>query len=154
MNIYTLHFLCLIPIGNKAILLCKLSRQLRILCKIMKFNLKTAGHHPYLIVGQFQSLPFFSKYPLDHMSTKTLLYLILVYHPILSFFVFPDKKYETIILPIFGIPSPFHISTIKVSDLFLFITIFCLYSKSITKQPFLNQTLLNQQLEVGQQFYL
>ena len=26
-----------------------------------------------------------------------------------------DKKYETIILPIFGVPTPFHISTIKVS---------------------------------------
>lgn len=27
--------------------------------------------------------------------------------------IYVDKKYETIILPIFGIPSPFHISTIK-----------------------------------------
>ena len=29
-------------------------------------------------------------------------------------FVVADKKYETIILPIFGVPAPFHISTIKV----------------------------------------
>lgn len=26
---------------------------------------------------------------------------------------FADKKYETVIMPIFGIPVPFHISTIK-----------------------------------------
>ena len=27
--------------------------------------------------------------------------------------IYVDKKYETIVLPIFGIPVPFHISTIK-----------------------------------------
>ena len=30
-----------------------------------------------------------------------------------SFFSFSDKKYETVIMPVFGIPVPFHISTIK-----------------------------------------
>ena len=29
--------------------------------------------------------------------------------------IFVDKKYETIILPIFGQPTPYHIATIKVS---------------------------------------
>lgn len=29
------------------------------------------------------------------------------------FLLFTDKKYETVIMPIFGIPVPFHISTIK-----------------------------------------
>ena len=28
---------------------------------------------------------------------------------------FVDKKYEAIILPVFGIATPFHISTVKVS---------------------------------------
>lgn len=28
-------------------------------------------------------------------------------------YLFTDKKYETVILPVFGIPVPFHISTIK-----------------------------------------
>ena len=31
-------------------------------------------------------------------------------------FIVTDKKYETIILPIFGVPAPFHISTIKVRN--------------------------------------
>lgn len=30
-----------------------------------------------------------------------------------QFISFLDKKYETVIMPIFGIPVPFHISTIK-----------------------------------------
>lgn len=29
------------------------------------------------------------------------------------FFLHPDKKYETVIMPVFGVPVPFHISTIK-----------------------------------------
>lgn len=29
-------------------------------------------------------------------------------------FVVIDRKYEAIVLPIFGIPTPFHISTVKV----------------------------------------
>jgi nucleosome binding factor SPN SPT16 subunit len=31
-------------------------------------------------------------------------------------YIYPysDKRYETVILPIHGIPTPFHISTIKV----------------------------------------
>ena len=33
---------------------------------------------------------------------------------VIKVFVVADKKYETIILPIFGVPAPFHISTIKV----------------------------------------
>jgi len=28
--------------------------------------------------------------------------------------IFIDKKYETVVIPVFGIPTPFHISTIKV----------------------------------------
>lgn len=27
-----------------------------------------------------------------------------------------DRKYETVVLPIFGAPTPFHISTIKVKE--------------------------------------
>ena len=30
------------------------------------------------------------------------------------FFFQPDKKYEAVILPFFGVAAPFHISTIKV----------------------------------------
>ena len=30
--------------------------------------------------------------------------------------LYVDKKYETVILPIFGSPTPFHIATIKVSN--------------------------------------
>ena len=30
--------------------------------------------------------------------------------------LFLDRKYEAVILPIFGLPTPFHISTIKVSQ--------------------------------------
>ena len=29
-----------------------------------------------------------------------------------------DKKHESVILPVFGIPTPFHISTIKVYLIF------------------------------------
>ena len=28
--------------------------------------------------------------------------------------IFIDKKYETVIMPVFGIATPFHIATIKV----------------------------------------
>ena len=31
--------------------------------------------------------------------------------------IYVDKKYETIILPIFGVPVPFHIATVKVKIL-------------------------------------
>jgi nucleosome binding factor SPN SPT16 subunit len=31
-----------------------------------------------------------------------------------------DKRYETVILPINGIPTPFHISTIKVYEKYFF----------------------------------
>ena len=31
--------------------------------------------------------------------------------------IYVDKKYETIILPIFGVPVPFHIATVKVKNL-------------------------------------
>lgn len=37
-------------------------------------------------------------------------------NPVSNSVIFPlllDKKYETVIMPIFGIPAPFHISTIK-----------------------------------------
>ena len=30
--------------------------------------------------------------------------------------LFSDRKYETVVLPIFGVPTPFHISTVKVRD--------------------------------------
>ena len=33
---------------------------------------------------------------------------------VLHFFFQPDKKYEAVILPFFGVATPFHISTIKV----------------------------------------
>ena len=33
---------------------------------------------------------------------------------VLYFFFQPDKKYEAVILPFFGVAAPFHISTIKV----------------------------------------
>lgn len=37
--------------------------------------------------------------------------------------IFVDKKYETVIVPVYGVPVPYHISTIKVSfvtnDLFI-----------------------------------
>ena len=29
--------------------------------------------------------------------------------------LYVDKKYETVLMPIFGAPTPFHIATIKVS---------------------------------------
>lgn len=29
--------------------------------------------------------------------------------------IFIDKKYETVIMPVFGIATPFHIATIKVT---------------------------------------
>lgn len=31
--------------------------------------------------------------------------------------IFVDKKYETVVLPVFGMATPFHISTVKVRDL-------------------------------------
>lgn len=31
-----------------------------------------------------------------------------------------DKKYETVVMPVFGIATPFHIATIKVSFTFFF----------------------------------
>lgn len=37
----------------------------------------------------------------------------LPFNPARPTFWFSDKKYETVILPIFGLPTPFHISTIK-----------------------------------------
>lgn len=40
-----------------------------------------------------------------------MLFIVCVY----SIYII-DKKHDTIILPIFGIPVPFHISMIKVSD--------------------------------------
>jgi len=40
------------------------------------------------------------------VSISTYFYLIVIYF-------IADKKYETIILPIFGIPVPFHIAVIK-----------------------------------------
>lgn len=30
--------------------------------------------------------------------------------------IYIDKKYETVIMPVFGIATPFHIATIKVGD--------------------------------------
>lgn len=31
--------------------------------------------------------------------------------------IFIDKKYETVVMPVFGIATPFHIATIKVLPL-------------------------------------
>lgn len=31
--------------------------------------------------------------------------------------IFIDKKYETVVMPVFGIATPFHIATIKVGRL-------------------------------------
>ena len=36
-----------------------------------------------------------------------------------EFRIFVDRRYESVILPIYGTPTPFHISTIKVCILFL-----------------------------------
>lgn len=33
--------------------------------------------------------------------------------------IFIDKKYETVVMPVFGIATPFHIATIKVKSLHL-----------------------------------
>lgn len=33
--------------------------------------------------------------------------------------IYIDKKYETVIMPVFGIATPFHIATIKVSLYFI-----------------------------------
>lgn len=43
-------------------------------------------------------------------SRDLSLSLIIVYT---NFVFISDRKYETVILPIFGVPVPFHISTIK-----------------------------------------
>lgn len=37
---------------------------------------------------------------------------------------FLDRKYETVILPIFGTPAPFHIATIKVGKTFIILQYF------------------------------
>lgn len=29
--------------------------------------------------------------------------------------IFIDKKFETVVLPLFGVPTPYHISTVKAS---------------------------------------
>jgi len=47
------------------------------------------------------------------MMVQALL-MIVTNHSFVS--VFLDKKHEAIILPLFGIATPFHISTIKVSQ--------------------------------------
>ena len=41
--------------------------------------------------------------------------------------LFTDRRYETVILPIYGSPTPFHIATIKVSTrlLFCFVFLWC-----------------------------
>lgn len=44
------------------------------------------------------------------LFTKIFIIPILILLPI---YIYTDRKYETVILPIFGVPVPFHISTIK-----------------------------------------
>ena len=41
------------------------------------------------------------------------IFRLLVVHLVLLFF-HADKKYEAVVLPLFGVATPFHISTIKV----------------------------------------
>lgn len=55
--------------------------------------------------------------------------------------IFIDKKYETVIMPVFGIATPFHIATIKVQKCFIFLSTSCgyfilLYCASWTKKLF------------------
>ena len=51
------------------------------------------------------------------MSTKTQQHTVEFQHvsenEVKQLKIYVDKKYETIILPIFGVPVPFHIATIK-----------------------------------------
>ena len=37
-----------------------------------------------------------------------------------TFPFYSDKKYEAVVLPLFGVATPFHISTIKVGTLIFF----------------------------------
>lgn len=42
--------------------------------------------------------------------------------------IFIDKKYETVIMPVFGIATPFHIATIKVHGVHHELTLSFLFS--------------------------
>ena len=77
---------------------------------------------------------FFFRAKKSNVSYKSRALLPVREPDIFDLKIFIDKKYETVVLPVFGFPTPFHISTIKVRNRFVTIAISFFNSSSCLSQ--------------------
>ena len=93
---------------------CPAQKKLKASCPMGKLEFKVFSNRGIPVVIPYVTVTFCKLICTLHFSFFFI-----------SHFSFPsDKKYEAVVLPIFGVATPFHISTIKVGVyLFAFVLI-------------------------------